>query len=257
MNTQPRLRMFAGPNGSGKSTLKAVIHPSLLGVYINPDDIEKEIRQFGFLDLSVYDITSTAEEILAFFHASTLLRKAELVDNVLALSFNDNKLSFFEVEVNAYFASVASDFIRQKLLQAKTSFSFETVMSFEDKVELLKKAQEHGFRTYLYYIATEDPIINISRVSYRLSKGGHDVPVDKIESRYHRSLALLHEALLYTNRAYFFDNSGLAHTWLAEMDEEKRCVLKTNVIPQWFKRAVLSYLDNDLKLDSTESVNDA
>ena len=41
----PRLRMFAGPNGSGKSTLNAVINPSLLGVYVNPDEIEKQIRE--------------------------------------------------------------------------------------------------------------------------------------------------------------------------------------------------------------------
>jgi pantothenate kinase-related protein Tda10 len=38
----PRLRMFAGPNGSGKSTFKSIIQPELLGVYINPDEIEKK-----------------------------------------------------------------------------------------------------------------------------------------------------------------------------------------------------------------------
>ena len=42
MNTAtPRLRMFAGPNGSGKSTFKSVIGSELLGIYINPDEIEK------------------------------------------------------------------------------------------------------------------------------------------------------------------------------------------------------------------------
>lgn len=46
MNGQvPRLRMFAGPNGSGKSSIQSVIGRELLGVYINPDDIEKEIRE--------------------------------------------------------------------------------------------------------------------------------------------------------------------------------------------------------------------
>ncbi|MEY4210774.1 MAG: hypothetical protein RLZ92_1155, partial [Pseudomonadota bacterium] len=58
----PRLRMFAGPNGSGKSTIKAVIEPALLGIYINPDDIEKEINQLGFLDLSVYGVKTSADE---------------------------------------------------------------------------------------------------------------------------------------------------------------------------------------------------
>ena len=55
MNTSiPRLRMFAGPNGSGKSTFKTIIRQELLGVYINPDEIEKEIREFSFLDLDAY-----------------------------------------------------------------------------------------------------------------------------------------------------------------------------------------------------------
>ena len=48
----PRLRMFAGPNGSGKSTLNSVISKELLGVYINPDEIEKEIKKFDFLEVS-------------------------------------------------------------------------------------------------------------------------------------------------------------------------------------------------------------
>ena len=63
----PRLRMFAGPNGSGKSTIKEVIEPQLLGVYINPDEIEKDIRRFDFLDFSAYRVATTAEEVLPFF----------------------------------------------------------------------------------------------------------------------------------------------------------------------------------------------
>jgi ABC-type branched-subunit amino acid transport system ATPase component len=55
----PRLRMFAGPNGSGKSTIKAVIRPELLGVYINPDAIEKDIRERGFLARIVPTFSTT------------------------------------------------------------------------------------------------------------------------------------------------------------------------------------------------------
>lgn len=63
----PRLRMFAGPNGSGKSTIQSVIRPELLGVTINPDELEKDIARFGFLDLNDYGIDTTAEEILGYF----------------------------------------------------------------------------------------------------------------------------------------------------------------------------------------------
>ena len=62
----PRLRMFAGPNGSGKSTFKSIIRPELLGIYINPDEIEKEICDRGFLDLQSYQVTTTAKEVIDF-----------------------------------------------------------------------------------------------------------------------------------------------------------------------------------------------
>lgn len=44
----PRLRMFAGPNGSGKSTIKSMVPDGLLGVYLNPDEIQQDIEGCGF-----------------------------------------------------------------------------------------------------------------------------------------------------------------------------------------------------------------
>lgn len=238
MSDIPRLRMFAGPNGSGKSTLKSVISPTLLGVYINPDDIEKDIRENDFLDLTAYGVNTKAEEILNFFAHAPLLKAVSMEDEANELSFFDNKLSFHNVIVNAYFASVAASFIRQKLLETGTSFTFETVMSFEDKVDLLRKAQLRGFKTYLYFIATEDPIINISRVRHRVKMGGHPVPEDKIISRYYRSLDLLHKAVRYSNRAYIFDNSQSERVWVAEVNEGKVLEIKAHTIPDWFKSAL-------------------
>ena len=76
-----RLRMFVGPNGSGKSTFKSIIRPELLGIYINPDEIEKEIREYDFLDLERYRVKSTEKEVLDFFINSRLLKTADLLDN--------------------------------------------------------------------------------------------------------------------------------------------------------------------------------
>ena len=218
-----RMRMFAGPNGSGKSTMKSVVKPSLLGFYINPDEIEAEIAEYGFLDFNRFGIASDKTEILNFFQTSTLLEKADLLDEAEYLKSNDNKLDFFEVSVNAYFASVA----------------FETVMSSPDKVSLLEKAYGRGYRTYLYYVATDDPITNVSRVKYRVKTGGHDVPIDKITSRYYRSLDSLSEAIKFTNRAYIFDNSGSSLLWLAEITDAKNIELKTENVTDWFKKYVL------------------
>lgn len=234
----PRLRMFAGPNGSGKSTIKEVLEPELLGVYINPDEIEKGIREAGFLDFSVFGLEATEEEVLPFFRESTFLRGEGLADNAAQLSFHGNRLCFGAVAVNAYFASVAADFIRHKLLDAGVTFTFETVMSSPDKVAFLKKAQERGFRTYLYYVATEDPDINVSRVENRVRAGGHPVPPGKIVSRYYRSLDQLADAVQYANRAYIFDNSSHEKVWVAEITDGEELELKSDFMPHWFKRAL-------------------
>ncbi len=243
MTEVPRLRMFAGPNGSGKSTIKSVIRGELLGVYINPDEIEKEIAEWDFLDLKSYQVETTAAEILDFFNSSALLDRADLLNEAASLGFNDGKLSFFSVRVNSYFASVAADFIRHKLLERGISFTFETVMSSADKISFLQKAQQRGFRTYLYYVATEDPIINISRVRSRVYLGGHPVPEDKVIARYGRSLDLLLDAIRYTNRTYVFDNSGHSKIWLAEITDGKNLTMKTDRMPAWFKTAVWDKFD--------------
>jgi len=236
--------MFAGPNGSGKSTLKTLLPLELLGVYLNPDEIEDEIRERGFLDTGAKCITTTADEVLAFFKDSSFLQSVGLSSAVSGLRFADGRLLFQGLEVNSYFASVAADFLRQKLLQKNASFTFETVMSSPDKVALLEKAQGLGYRTYLYFIATDDPAINISRVRNLVRQGGHSVPEDKITSRYWRSLNLLADAVRHTNRAYVFDNSGhqQERTWLAEITEGAVMEMKSDQIPAWFTRSLLNKL---------------
>jgi predicted ABC-type ATPase len=236
--------MFAGPNGSGKSTLKSVLPSELLGIYINPDEIQRQIEGGGSLTFVEYGVQAEAEPVLAFFRQSSFLQAVGLSGAAKELSFRDGQLIFPPGQLNAYFASVAADFLRQKLLEKKTSFTFETVMSSSDKVALLKKARAIGYRTYLYYIATDDPDINISRVRHRILQGGHSVPEDKIVSRYHRSLGLLLDAIRQTDRAYVFDNSGdrQDRTWIAEISGGQVLEPKTDAIPAWFRRAVLDKL---------------
>jgi predicted ABC-type ATPase len=239
--------MFAGPNGSGKSTLKSWLPKELLGVYLNPDEIEQEIGKQLFLNLADYGVMATADEVLAFFKESSFLATAGYGDDTKQLGFSSGRLDFQKVAVNSYFASVAVDFLRQRLLDQKVSFTFETVMSHPSKVELLARAQQAGYRTYLYFVATDDPAINISRVRSRVRLGGHAVPEDRIAKRYYRSLDLLLEAIRHTNRAYVFDNSGdnkdKKHTWLAEITDGVVLELKSEQIPAWFKRSVLDKIN--------------
>jgi hypothetical protein len=56
------------------------------------------------------------------------------------LRMEGERLIFAGVVVNAYFASVAADVLRQLLPQRRASFTCETVMSHPGKVALLEKA---------------------------------------------------------------------------------------------------------------------
>ena len=102
----------------------------------------------------------------------------------------------------------------------------------------MRRALEVGYRRYLYYVATEDPLINVSRVRFRVQSGGHDVPEMKIISRYHRSLELLFEAIQSSSRAYVFDNSSRQPIWIAEVTEGSVLEMRSELMPGWFKSAV-------------------
>jgi predicted ABC-type ATPase len=105
--------------------------------------------------------------------------------------------------------------------------------------DLLEKTSKYNYRNYLYYVATENPQINISRVENRLKEGGHNVPTDKIKERYFRLLEFLFDAIKSTNLAYIFDNSSDKAVLIAEITEAKNIEIKTSRIPFWFRKYVI------------------
>lgn len=107
-------------------------------------------------------------------------------------------------------AQLQADRMRADCLKEGRSFSFETVMSHASKVAIFAKAKGLGFSTFLYAVATRDPQLNVDRVALRVRLGGHDVPSDRIVARYHRTLALLPDAIRTADCAYLYDNSQLA-----------------------------------------------
>ena len=131
------------------------------------------------------------------------------------------------------------------MVDQQVSFSFETVMSHPGKVDFLHYAAQKGYTTYLYYIATESPDININRVENRVAKGGHDVPIQKIESRYYRSLDLLLKALKSADRAYLIDNSKKSNFVILEKKYNGMGYPRTKKMPRWVEKYVLNKLKNN------------
>ena len=84
----------------------------------------------------------------------------------------------------SYVSAGISEFLREMLFLVEKSFTFETVMSHSSKIDFLSRLKERGYRTYLYYVATESEDINIGRISARVIKGGHPVSSEKVRERY-------------------------------------------------------------------------
>ena len=102
----------------------------------------------------------------------------------------------------------------------------------------MTEAAMAGYKVYLYFVATEDPEINIQRVEARKKLGGHAVPTDKIKSRYYKSLELMYRAAQLAYQCYWFDNSGeelqmFAHFKMAGL-HKKWEIGDMKKIPNWF-----------------------
>jgi|SRR5580704_17788840 predicted ABC-type ATPase len=147
-------------------------------------------------------------------------------------------------------AQAIADRRREACIEARRSFSFETVMSHPSKLDILVRAKAAGFFVQLFFVGIDDPQTNIERVRLRVAQGGHDVPNDKIVPRWHRTMASLHRAIKIADLSFLFDNSaagidqGLKLILIATHTADGNVDLnvKVNSPPSWLRRYVLEPL---------------
>ncbi len=233
-----RFRIIAGPNGSGKSTLvQRIANEVNIGYLLNADTIQQEMRQAPLLDFSAYGLTITQSEWSRFCNAHSMQSLA----GCLQQSRVRENLLVFDKEPQSYDTAVIVDFLRAKLTEAGISFSLETVFSHPSKIEAIRIANQKGYRTYLYFVATASPELCIQRVIQRASTGGHGVPHEKVRNRYARALDQIIPAIRLAHRAYIFDNSETMNL-LAEVSPDKQLSIKSQSVPEWFETHVLKHL---------------
>lgn len=245
--TDCRLRVFAGPNGSGKSTLFDFFSKKYpTGYNLNADNIERQLATSGRLNLSDFGLQLKQEDLEEFLQKASiqsLLEKAKADNLNIAVRIKDNEIINPQKVTHSYEGALVSAFIRFHLMQNRTNFSFETVMSHLSKIDEIKEAHNKGYKTYLYFICTDSPVVNISRVENRVKSGGHDVKPAKIESRYCQTLENLIKVIECCDKCYFFDNSGKEFILLAKISEAREMHLEVdaNKLPNWFINYVLKY----------------
>ncbi|MBO6267205.1 MAG: hypothetical protein J6M06_03120, partial [Synergistaceae bacterium] len=74
-------------------------------------------------------------------------------------------------------------------------------------LNLLRKAKAKGFFIRCIYVLTADVSVNIMRVRSRSAAGGHDVPEEKIKSRYTAALALIPALVEICDIVHIYDNT--------------------------------------------------
>ena len=143
-----------------------------------------------------------------------------------------------ELGLDPYVAAKVADGVRRGLLKRKESFVFETVFSDPagDKLRFLKEAAASGYTVVVCFIGLSSARLSGERVALRVSQGGHDVPDEKLKSRFPRTLANLKAAIRGLPHVLVFDNSDLRHPFRRVAEFEKsRCVDRTKALPAWLR----------------------
>ena len=245
-----RLRIFAGPNGSGKSELyKFLIQQNYFHAYyyINPDEICKQLLS-GF-SVQLWPVTIQKGEFFTFLIKSPINSNASDDIKITEDDFetrifvNDSVFSCTDEltqKKKELLASVVADYLRELMLKSGSTFACETVMSHPSKLDFLREAKANGYQIYLYFIATKNPVINEERVKNRVEDGGHDVPPDKIRSRYPKTMDNLYNAVKLSDKAWIFDNSESMESrsyknFAIYNASSKEITFLEQTIPNWFQ----------------------
>ena len=143
-----------------------------------------------------------------------------------------------EMHIDSYEAAKIASQMRLRYVEEKLSFVFETVFSDPagDKLQFLKDAEHAGYTVILVFIGIANAGISEQRVGMRILQGGHDVPLEKIRTRYPRTMANLAAAVRIVQNVFVYDNSDIANPYqqLAIFAGGK-LIWRRDKLPRWVR----------------------
>ena len=162
-----------------------------------------------------------------FYHAH--LRRA-------GLPFINADVLAGEMDLEPYAAARMADALRREFVARGASFLFETVFSdpVGDKLAFLRDAASSGYTVVLCYVGISGPDVGEARVAMRVSQGGHDVPTEKLRSRFPRTIENLRASLRVIPHVLIYDNDDLTTPYrLAAVLEQGRLRTLNQPVPTW------------------------
>ena len=143
-----------------------------------------------------------------------------------------------ELSLDPYVAADLANSLRRGLVKQRESFVFETVFSdpVGDKLAFLKETAKAGYTVVLCFIGISSPELSEQRVCMRVSQGGHDVPSDKLKSRFPRVLANLAATIRELPHVLIFDNSDLSTPFQqVAVFKHGKLAFSKSPLPEWLE----------------------
>ena len=140
-----------------------------------------------------------------------------------------------------YSAAQVADSFRRELVHQSESFAFETVFSdpVGDKLGFLQETAAGGYTVVLCFIGLSSAKLSAERVAMRVSQGGHDVPAEKLTSRFPRTLTNLKSAITTLPHVLVFDNSDLTRPFRRiAVIADGAAQQQAKPLPRWFRNVV-------------------
>ena len=145
-------------------------------------------------------------------------------------------------------AKLAAD-RRTALIGARRSFAAETVFSHPSKLDLVRAALEAGYEVWVTFIHVSSPDLCVARVRARVQGGGHDVPEEKIRTRFTRMPDLAREAIALASRSFVVDNSDPRRPLRDVLSFERgRVRWRSEDLPSWCLRGFAAELAGTVPL---------
>ena len=96
----------------------------------------------------------------------------------------------------------------EKCFTSDASFTQESTLSGHYIEHNLKRAKKQGYYISLIYVGLNSLEDSITRISNRVRKGGHDIPVRDVERRYKNRFRALQKMYPYFDEITFYDNDN-------------------------------------------------
>ena len=92
-------------------------------------------------------------------------------------------------------------------ISLRQTFCIETTLATRSYLNLIKKLQLLNYEVFLLFFYLPSAEMAIERVALRVSKGGHNIPLDVIERRYKSGIKNLLEFIEIVDIWSLYDNS--------------------------------------------------